>query len=66
MRARAQGAFESAAPLRHARLHEDGSHACASAIESPFTVFADPGKYEWYSRDQLVPQANFGKVKKRN
>jgi len=28
--------------------------ACASAIESPFTLFADPGKYEWYSRDQIV------------
>ena len=33
--------------------------ACASAIESPFTVFADPGKYEWYSCDQLLPQRQF-------
>jgi Cft2 family RNA processing exonuclease len=30
--------------------------ACASAIESPFTVFADPGKYEWHSCDQLLPE----------
>ena len=30
--------------------------ACGTAIESPFTVFADPGKYEWYSCDQLLPQ----------
>src|SRR5262249_41031901 len=29
---------------------------CASAIESQFTVFADPGKYEWYSCEQLGPQ----------
>jgi len=33
--------------------------ACASAIESPFTVFADPGKYEWYSCEQLGPQRKY-------
>jgi hypothetical protein len=32
------------------------SAACATALESPFTVFADPGKYEWYSCEQLLPQ----------
>jgi hypothetical protein len=30
--------------------------ACGTAIESPMTVFADPGKYEWYSCGQLLPQ----------
>jgi len=65
MRARAQGAFESAAPLRHARLHEDGSHACASAIESPFTVFADPGKYEWHSCEQLGPQRKYWETREQ-
>ena len=30
--------------------------ACGTAIQSPMTVFADPGKYEWYSCDQLLPQ----------
>ena len=39
--------------------------ACASAIESPFTVFADPGKYEWYSRDQLVPQRKLWESKEK-
>jgi hypothetical protein len=29
--------------------------ACTSAVESTFTVFADPGKYEWYSCEQLGP-----------
>jgi hypothetical protein len=31
----------------------------ASAIESPFTVFADPGKYEWHSCEQLGPQRKY-------
>src|SRR6516164_11007674 len=39
--------------------------ACASAIESPFTVFADPGKYEWYSRDQLAPQRKLWESKEK-
>src|SRR5262249_62013939 len=29
--------------------------ACGTAIEAPFTVFADPGKNEWHSCEQLVP-----------
>jgi hypothetical protein len=33
--------------------------ACTSAIESPFTVFADPGKYEWHSCEQLGPQRKY-------
>src|SRR5262247_216530 len=39
--------------------------ACASAIESPFTVFADPGKYEWYSCDQLIPQRQLWESKEK-
>jgi hypothetical protein len=39
--------------------------ACASAIESPFTVFADPGKYEWYSCDQLLPQRQLWESKEK-
>ena len=29
---------------------------CSSAGDSPFTVFADPGKYEYYSCDQITAQ----------
>ncbi|SRR6266508_3730556 len=29
---------------------------CSSAGDSPFTVFADPGKYQYYSCDQLNAQ----------
>jgi hypothetical protein len=39
--------------------------ACASAIESPFTVFADPGKYEWFSCDQLLPQRQLWESKEK-
>jgi hypothetical protein len=39
--------------------------ACASAIESQFTVFADPGKYEWYSCDQLIPQRQLWESKEK-
>jgi hypothetical protein len=28
--------------------------ACASALESQFTVFADPGQYEFFSCEQLT------------
>jgi len=38
---------------------------CASAIESQFTLFADPGKYEWYSCDQLVPQRQLWESKEK-
>src|SRR5258708_21169090 len=40
--------------------------ACGTAIESPFTVFADPGKYEWYSCDQLVPQRKLCEKKEQD
>ena len=40
--------------------------ACATAIESPFTVFADPGKYEWHSCDQLVPQRQLWAKKEKD
>ena len=39
--------------------------ACGTAIESPFTVFADPGKYEWHSCDQLVPQRKLWESKEK-
>src|SRR5262249_18745886 len=39
--------------------------ACASAIESQFTVFADPGKYEWYSCEQLGPQRQLWESKEK-
>jgi len=39
--------------------------ACGTAIESPFTVFADPGKYEFYSCDQLVPQRQLWESKEK-
>jgi hypothetical protein len=39
--------------------------ACTSALESTFTVFADPGKYEWYSCDQLLPQRKFWAAKEQ-
>jgi hypothetical protein len=29
---------------------------CGTALESTFTVFADPGKYEWHSCEQLLSQ----------
>jgi len=40
--------------------------ACGTAIETPFTVFADPGKYEFYSCDQLVPQRKFWEKKEND
>ena len=40
--------------------------ACGTAIESPMTVFADPGKYEWYSCDQLLPQRKFWEKKEQD
>ena len=30
--------------------------ACASALENPFTVFADPGQYEFLDCEQLAAQ----------
>src|SRR5215831_16611677 len=40
--------------------------ACGTAIESPMTVFADPGKYEWHSCDQLLPQRKFWEKKEQD
>ena len=40
--------------------------ACGTAIQSPMTVFADPGKYEWYSCEQLVPQRKFWEKKEQD
>jgi hypothetical protein len=37
--------------------------ACTSALESPLTVFADPGRYEFYNCEQLAQQR--AKVKAR-
>lgn len=31
--------------------------ACSTAHDSAFTVFADPGKYQYYSCDQLAVQS---------
>jgi hypothetical protein len=39
--------------------------ACASALESPFTVFADPGKYEWHSCEQLLPQRKVFEIREQ-
>src|SRR5215470_6168046 len=39
--------------------------ACGTAIQSPMTVFADLGKYEWYSCDQLVPQRKLWESKEK-
>ncbi len=30
--------------------------ACSSAGDNPFTVFADPGKYEFYNCEQIAAQ----------
>src|SRR5262249_30821447 len=30
--------------------------ACTSALDSQFTLFADPGKYEFFNCDQLAAQ----------
>jgi hypothetical protein len=40
--------------------------ACTSAIDAPFTVFADPGKYEWYSCEQLGPQRKYWEGREKN
>jgi hypothetical protein len=32
---------------------------CGTALESTFTVFADPGKYEWTSCEQLLSQRKY-------
>src|SRR2546430_17605219 len=40
--------------------------ACASsALESPFTVFADPGQYEFLNCEQLAPQRTARKAREQ-
>jgi Cft2 family RNA processing exonuclease len=39
--------------------------ACGTALESPFAVFADPGKYEWHSCEQLLPQRKYWENKEK-
>ena len=39
--------------------------ACSSAGINPVTVFADPGKYEFYSCAQLVPQQTHWKTREQ-
>jgi hypothetical protein len=37
--------------------------ACASAPENPFTVFADPGQYEFFNCEQLAAQRTARKAR---
>jgi hypothetical protein len=37
--------------------------ACASALENPFTVFADPGQYEFLNCEQLAAQRTARKAR---
>jgi hypothetical protein len=39
--------------------------ACTSALESPFTVFADPGRYEFFNCEQLAVQLVAGKAREQ-
>ena len=41
--------------------------ACASELQNPLTggFFADPGKYEYYSCEQLLPQRAFYEKRER-
>ena len=39
--------------------------ACGTAIQSPMTVFADPGKYEWHSCEQLGPQRKYWETREQ-
>jgi hypothetical protein len=40
--------------------------ACGTALESTFTVFADPGKYEWHSCEQLLVQRKIWEAKEKD
>jgi hypothetical protein len=33
--------------------------ACSSAADNPFTVFADPGKYQYYDCEQIAGQQGY-------
>ena len=37
--------------------------ACTSALDSPFTVFADPGQYEFFNCEQLAAQRTARKAR---
>jgi hypothetical protein len=37
--------------------------ACTSALENPFTVFADPGQYEFFNCEQLAAQRTARKAR---
>jgi hypothetical protein len=39
--------------------------ACGTALENTFTVFADPGQYEWFSCEQLLPQRKVWEAKEK-
>jgi hypothetical protein len=39
--------------------------ACGTALENQFTVFADPGRYEWHSCEQLLPQRKYWEDKEK-
>ena len=39
--------------------------ACASALENPFTVFADPGQYEFRNCEQLAAQRTARKAREQ-
>jgi len=38
---------------------------CGTALENTFTVFADPGKYEWDSCEQLLSQRKYWENKEK-
>jgi hypothetical protein len=39
--------------------------ACASAFNNPFTVFADPGRYEFFNCQQLTAQRTAQKLREQ-
>jgi hypothetical protein len=39
--------------------------ACTSALENPFTVFADPGRYEFFNCEQLAVRRVAGKTREQ-
>jgi hypothetical protein len=40
--------------------------ACSTSVENTFTVLADPGKYEFYSCDQIAAQQKFWRNKEQD
>jgi hypothetical protein len=39
--------------------------ACSSALERPFTMFADPGRYEFFNCEQLAVQRVAAKAREQ-